>query len=200
MSKVPTYIINNIILIVLSAPALYLLIFALAILIFGTGMFTLLLPVTIAFIVGGIVLGLRSAKKVRYMAASGQPEEGLRYSKRVHKYFLGVFIITWILCILSAIYIPSYTAYRSRGYDAVSRNDLKNFYFAAERYFQKNPDGTIDVESAKQYSFKPSPGVKLEIQKGQRMNFTATASHPGGTERYLVNNNGEIVEQKMPDR
>jgi hypothetical protein len=48
--------------------------------------------------------------------------------------------------------------------------------------------------------FKPTPGVKLEIKKGQRMNFTATTSHPNGTKSYTVNNNGEIVEQKMLDR
>jgi uncharacterized membrane protein len=146
VSKVPTYTVNNIILIVLSAPAL-------AILIVGIGMFKLLLPVVIAFIVGGIVFSLRSIKKSRHMASSGQLEEGLKYSKKVHKIFLAVFIMAWILCILSAIYIPSYTAYRSRGADAMSRGDLKNFYVAAESYFQKNHEGTINLETAMQYGF-----------------------------------------------
>lgn len=204
MSKVPTYIVNNIIFIVLSVPA-----FAL----FIAGVSTLLqslsgwiMPVAIAcsivFIVAGTVFGSRSARKVRHMAASGQQEEGLKYSKKVHKYFLGVLIITWILGILSAIYIPSYAAYRSRGYDITAKSDLKNFYTAAERYFQKNPEGKIDVELAKQYGFKPTYDVKLEVRNGQRFNFTATASHPLGTQIYTIKSEGEIVgvKQAKPNR
>jgi hypothetical protein len=80
--------------------------------------------------------------------------------------------------------------------------DLKNFYIAAEIYFQKNPDGTIDRESAKQYGFKPTYDVKLEVGGGQRVNFSATASHPNGTEIYTINSKGEIigVKQEMLDR
>lgn len=204
MNKVPTYIVNNIILIVLSVPA-----FAL----FIAGVSTLLqsplgwiMPVaiacSIAFIIAGTALGLRSARKVGHMAVSGQQEEGQIYSKKVHKYFLGVLIITWILGILSAIYIPSYVAYRSRGYNIMAKNDLKQFYIAAQTYYQKNPEGTIDLEAAKQYGFKPTYNVKLEARSGNRFNFTATASHPHGTEMYTINSAGEIVgvKQAMPDR
>jgi Tfp pilus assembly protein PilE len=204
MSKVPTYSVNNIILIVLSVPAFALFIAGVSILLQSPSGWTMPVAIacSIAFTVSGTVLGLRSARKVRHMAASGQQEEGRKYSKRVHKYFLGIFIITWILGILSAIYIPSYAAYRSRGYNIMAQSDLKNFYTAAERYFQKNPEGTINVELAKQYGFKPTYDVKLEVRSGQRFNFKATASHPQGTEMYTISSEGEIaaVKQAMPDR
>jgi hypothetical protein len=84
----------------------------------------------------------------------------------------------------------------------MAKSDLKNFYTAAERYFQKNPEGTINVELAKQYGFKPTYDVKLEVRSGQLFNFKATASHPHGTEMYIINSEGEIagVKQAMPDR
>lgn len=204
MSKVPTYIFQNILFILLSVPPLAML---------NAGIVTLtsiklpsgwMLPVAIActipFIVAGTTLSMRYARKVRHMTNSGHGEEGLKFAKKVNKYFFGILVITWILGILTVIYVPSYAAYRSRGYDIMSKNDLKNFYIAAEKYFQNNPNGTIDVETAKQYGFKPSPGVKLEIRKGQQMNFIATTSHPIGIKMYVINSEGEIVEQKIPDR
>ena len=98
--------------------------------------------------------------------------------------------------------MPSYVAYRSRGYNIMAKNDLKQFYIAAQTYYQKNPEGTIDLEAAKQYGFKPTPGVKLEIRKGQQMNFSVSSSHSGGTEMFTINSEGEIigVKQAMPNR
>jgi Tfp pilus assembly protein PilE len=200
MSKVPTHIFKNILRILLSVPPF-------AVFIIGVIVFTSLeipswwlMPVTIActiaFIAAGTILSLNFARKISYMAMSGQHEEGLIISKRVNKYFLGVLIMTWILGLFSAVYMPSYAAYRNRGYDASSKYDLEKFYIAAEIYFRKNPEGTIDVESAKQYGFMPTPGVKFEIQRGQRINFSATAFHPNGTETYTINNDREIIGVK----
>lgn len=114
--------------------------------------------------------------------------------KRVHRIL--IILAVTVVIIAFFIYWPSYSAYRTRGYNAMAKNDLRNFYNAAEIYFQKNHDGTIDMESAKQYGFKPAYDVKLEIQRGQRMNFSATASHPKGTEMYTINNQGEIIGLK----
>jgi hypothetical protein len=81
-----------------------------------------------------------------------------------------------------------------------AKADLKNFYIAAQAYYQKNPDGTFDLESAKQHGFKPTSDVKLEVRRGQQVNFLATASHPNGNKMFTINSKGEIVEQQMPDR
>jgi hypothetical protein len=147
------------------------------------------------------------------MAISGQGEEGLKFAKRVHRYFLGVLVMTWILGLLIIVYtpvtmIPFNAAQRTHSFNILAKYDLKNFYTAAEKYYQENPEGTIDMELAEQYGFKPTPGVKLEVRSGQRFNFTATASFqpssgpydPSGTKMYTINNHGEIVEQKMSDR
>jgi hypothetical protein len=194
IGKVPTYIFQNILLTLLSGPPL-------VSIIMGVISFTSVeigivgaIAGTIAFIAAGTILSLTCMRKIRRMAVSG--EDGRKFSTRVNRYFLGVLIMTWVLGLLSAVYMPSNAAYRSRGYNAMSKNDLKNFYNAAEIYFQKNPDGTIDAESAKQYGFNPTYDVKLEIQRGQRMNFSTTASHPKGTETYAINSEGEIIGVK----
>jgi hypothetical protein len=120
--------------------------------------------------------------------------------KRVHRIF--IILAVTVVIIAFFIYWPSYSAYRTRQYNGMAVKDLKNLYNVAQTYFQKNHDGTIDMESAKQYGFKPTYDVKLEIQRGQRMNFSATASHPKGTEMYTINNKGEIIglKQAMLDR
>ena len=202
IKKAPTYLFQNIIIVLLTAPA-FALFMALVIRLASLKLFSWwLMSGIIAFIIAGTILSLSCARKVRHMAVSGQTEEGFKYAKRVNKYFLCVLVITWILGIFIGACGPNYIAYRSRGYDAMAKNDLKNFYIASQKYFQKNPDRTIDVESAKQYSFKPTDDIKLEIQKGQRVNFSTTASHPNGTEMYTINSEGEIigVKQEIPGR
>jgi Tfp pilus assembly protein PilE len=200
MGKVPTYIFQNILFTLLSGPPL-------VSVIMGVILFTSVeigivgaIVGTIAFIAAGTILSLTCAREIRRMEVSGQGEEGLKFSKKVNKYFLGVLVMTWVLGLLITVYMPSYTAYRSRGYDAMAKNDLKNFYTASQKYIQKNPDGTIDVELAKQYGFKPIDDVKLEVRGGQQVNFMAIASHPNGTKIFTINNKGEILEQKIPDR
>jgi hypothetical protein len=200
MNKVPTYIFQNILLILLSAPPFVSVIMGVILFTSIEVTFVVAITGTIAFIAAGTILSLTCARKIRRMAVSGQGEEGLKFAKRVNKYFLGVLAMTWILGLLITVYMPSYTAYRSRGYNIMSKNDLKFFYIATQTYFQKNPEGTIDVELAKQYGFKPTYDVKLEVRSGQRFNFMAIASHPNGTKIFTINNKGEILEQKMPDR
>lgn len=201
MRKMPTYKFQNILLVLLSAPPLVLVI--MGIMLFTSVKISLMvaIAITVAFIAAGTILSLNCARKVKQMAMSGQGEDGLKIAKRVNKYFLGVLVITWIFGFLSAVYMPSYAAYRSRGYNVMAKNDLKNFYIATQTYFQKNPEGKIDVELAKQYGFRPTYDVKLEVQSGQRLNFMATASHPSGTEMYTINAEGEIISVKkaMPN-
>jgi Tfp pilus assembly protein PilE len=202
MSKVPTYKFQNILLVLLSAPPFVSVIMGVILFTSVEVTFVVAITGTIAFIAAGTILSLTCARKIKHMAVSGQGEEGLKFAKRVNRYFLGVLIMTWILGILCATYMPSYVAYRSRGYNIMAKNDLKQFYIAAQTYYQKNPEGTIDLEAAKQYGFKPTPGVKLEIRKGQQMNFSVSSSHSGGTEMFTINSEGEIigVKQAMPNR
>lgn len=120
--------------------------------------------------------------------------------KRVYRIL--IILAVAVVIIAFFVYLPSYSAYRTRGYNLTAKNDLRNLYKAADTYFQKNPDGAFDMQSAGQYGFKPASDVKLEIQRGQRMNFSATASHSKGTEIYTINNKGEVigVKQAMPNR
>src|SRR4030042_2234111 len=126
IKKVPTYLFQNIILVLLTAPA-FALLMALVIRLASLKLFSWwLMSGIIAFIVAGTILSLSYARKVRHMAVSGQTEKGLKYAKRVNKFFLCVLVITWIFGILIGAWGPNYIAYRSRGYDAMAKNDLKN--------------------------------------------------------------------------
>jgi formate hydrogenlyase subunit 3/multisubunit Na+/H+ antiporter MnhD subunit len=117
MSKVPTYIFQNILLILLSVPPFVTFIMGVNVFTLLKNTFVVAITGTIAFIAAGTILSLNCARKIRHMAVSGQSEEGLKFAKRVNKYFLGVLVITWILGLLSAIYIPSYVGYRSHGFE-----------------------------------------------------------------------------------
>jgi type IV pilus assembly protein PilA len=69
--------------------------------------------------------------------------------KRGQKGFtlIELMIVIAIIGILAAIAIPQFTAYKTRGYNASAKSDLKNAYTAAQAYFVDNPGGTIQRES-----------------------------------------------------
>ena len=52
------------------------------------------------------------------------------------------------------------------------------------------------IDIALKYGFKPSHEVKLDMRSGKQTSFNATATHPGGTKIYTVDNKGEISTNK----
>lgn len=197
MKKVPTYLFRKVFLILLAAPAFYL--FAASLI----GSLGLELPTwwailaTFLFIVSGIMLGMLTSRKIEQLTLTGRREVALQFGKKTNRYFIGVAILCWILFFLIAGLIPAPKDFRTRSYNATAKNDLRNFYIAAQSYYRQNPNGSFDIDIAIKYGFKPSYNVKLDLQSDKQISFKAAATHPGGTEIYTIDNKGLISTTKI---
>jgi hypothetical protein len=200
MNKMPTYLFRKVFLILSAAPAFG---FFMGSLIGSLGLelpSELMMIATLFFIVSGIMIGLLTSKKIRHLTLTDRREDALRFGKKTNKYFIGVAILCWILCFLIAYFIPAPKDFRIRGYNAVAKNDLRNFYIAAQSYYQQNPNESLDIDIAIKYGFKPTYNVKLDVQSDKQISFKATAAHPGGTEIYTIDNKGVISATKKKSR
>jgi len=112
--------------------------------------------------------------------------------KKVQKYLFAFVVVLLILWLASLS--PKW--YRDRGYDAMVKADLKNLHVTSQSYFSKNPDGTMQIDDARKYGFKPTNDVKLEIKGGQRLNFFVIGYHKYGSKVFTINRDGDITSQK----
>jgi hypothetical protein len=106
-----------------------------------------------------------------------------------------LFILILALLALCAIAVPSWKPYRTAGYNAAAKIDLKKFYAASQSYFVKNPSGIIDIDTAKKYGYQPTFDVKIIVMEGSRDKLKATAVHESGTKTYTVEKQGNIEEK-----
>jgi prepilin-type N-terminal cleavage/methylation domain-containing protein len=86
-------------------------------------------------------------------------------------------IVIAIIGILAAIAIPQFTVYKAKGFNAVSRSDLKNAYTAAQAYFTDNPAATFDAAALTASGFRTTDGVVLTITAGTQSTLVLTASN-----------------------
>lgn len=70
-------------------------------------------------------------------------------------------IVIAIIGILAAIAIPQFAAYRTRGYNATAKADVKNAFTAAQAYFSDAPTGTVTLAILTAYGYSQSSGVTL---------------------------------------
>lgn len=105
-------------------------------------------------------------------------------------------IVIGIIGILAAIAIPQFTVYKAKGFNAVSKSDLKNAYTAAQAYFTDKQGGTFDDAALTASGFRATPGVVLSISSGTQDTLTLTASNTNaGTAAvaYTMNAAGVIT-------
>jgi len=86
-------------------------------------------------------------------------------------------IVIAIIGILAAIAIPQFNVYRAKGYNAVSKSDLKNAYTAAQAYFTDNQGATFNEAALTASGFRSTPGVVLTITAGTQDTLALTASN-----------------------
>ena len=88
-------------------------------------------------------------------------------------------IVIAIIGILATVAIPTFSGYRSRGFDSSAVSDLRNAALAQEAYYTDNDVYSPNVASlqAQPYNFFLSPDVVVNITAADAMGYTMTAVH-----------------------
>ena len=115
--------------------------------------------------------------------------------KRNEKGFtlIELMIVVGIIAILAAIAIPQFQSYRTRGYNATARSDVKNAFTAAQAYFSEYQTATITTAKLAIGGFVASSGVTLTVIDGSLTGLSMTASHSNGDKTLTIDATGAIT-------
>jgi len=103
-------------------------------------------------------------------------------------------IVIAIIGILAAIAIPQFTSYKSRGYNAASKADLKNAYTAAQAYFTDNPAVSVTLGILTANGYQQTVGVNLGGGGDQTsLALTAVSTLAATPVTYNINSAGVIT-------
>lgn len=88
-------------------------------------------------------------------------------------------IVIAIIGILATVAIPTFSGYRSRGFDSSAVSDLRNAALAQEAYYTDNDVYCVNVASlqAQPYNFFLSPDVAVNVSAADATGYTMTAVH-----------------------
>ena len=102
-------------------------------------------------------------------------------------------IVIAIIGILAAIAIPQFTAYRTRGYEASAKADVKNAYTSAQAFFSDSPSAAASMAILGSYGFKSTANVTTSMGGTAQSSLAITSNHTSGGRTYSVDNTGTIT-------
>jgi len=106
-------------------------------------------------------------------------------------------IVIALIGILAGIGIPQYTQYKIRGYDAHSKQALKDMHLLCNAYWL-DTDSTqrCDLPKIKEatYGFNQNPDVVATLPPSPLDNFCASAKHNSSPNTYSIDNAAVIIE------
>ena len=104
-------------------------------------------------------------------------------------------IVVSILGVLATIAIPTFSGYRSRGFDSAAVSDLKNAALAQEAYYTDNEVYCVNVASlqGQPYNFFLSPDVVVNITAATAMGYTMTAVHSSSGKVFSLSGPGGSI-------
>jgi prepilin-type N-terminal cleavage/methylation domain-containing protein len=106
-----------------------------------------------------------------------------------------LFIVVAIIGILATIAISSSISIIEKGKVTKVKSDLNTAYKASIGFHTDNPDETVTIEILKNYGYKQSEDIIIEIVDGTADNLNITAIHKGSSDIYEIDNSGNISKQ-----
>ena len=104
-------------------------------------------------------------------------------------------IVTVIIAVLTTIAISMTLKIIERAHIDALKSDLSAAYKASVLYHTDYPDDTVTLDALKDYGYRQSKKVNLNIVDGGVESLKITATHPGVLSVYVVNQNGRISKQ-----
>lgn len=120
--------------------------------------------------------------------------------KRNQKGFtlIELMIVIAIIGILAAIAIPQFSAYRSRGYMAATKSDVKNCYTAAVAYFADNPTAAaLTLANCEAAGYQETDGVTITVTSGTSSTFALSGAHSQLAGVYAVDADGAVTADTL---
>jgi Zn-dependent protease with chaperone function/Tfp pilus assembly protein PilE len=109
---------------------------------------------------------------------------------------VGLLIVVAIIGVLAAIAIPQFTAYKSSGYCAIAKADLKNAYTASQAFLSEHPNEIISKTTVlSDYGFTKSKDSLIHVNNFSTNNGYIATTHPECNTVYIVDPRGNITEE-----
>ncbi len=104
-------------------------------------------------------------------------------------------IVIVIIGVLATIAISMTLNMREKAHIDTLKSDLSAVYKASVLYHTDNPDDTVTVDILKDYGYRQSEKVTLNVADGTVEDLRITATHPGVVRVYVVDQRGRISKQ-----
>lgn len=100
-----------------------------------------------------------------------------------------------IVAVLATISISIFMGISADARNGTTKHDLSEAYRISKLYFCENEGTDIDFSELREYGFKLSEGVVLNVENGYEETFMVSASHVDRDEVYQIDHNGVVTRR-----